>query len=228
MKRTSLALALGLVLIATDSYGQFRAESTDADANGRDMVHLGSLSSGSIYMKPDCSPELADGFKCTVLKPEPEFTDFDNQDLLTFTIPARSVNSLVCFDITPIIDVTYQNGSAVRVIDGRFSARADVVFKSPVLNGTRFNGKLAILSIQYSEVQALAAGEANGKSYHWTRSCGTASVSKDRLIKGGLTAAQATSFFNNPITVTLGADGLGKHVSYMQFAYHVRLYGDRR
>lgn len=75
----------------------------------------------------------------------------------------------------------------------------------------------------------LAANEATGKSYQFTRSCGSASVSKHTLTRFyGLTAAQATNFFNNAITVVLNARADVRYVDQLHYQYHVRLYGDRR
>jgi hypothetical protein len=236
MKRT--LLTLGLALIAAPSFAQLLPGVSDADANGRDIIHLGSLNTGSMFMKADCAADLARGAKCTVFEPQPQITSFNHLDIISLRIPARATNSLLCFDITPLIEVDFANLTGIPTTFGAFSAAATLTIRSPVLNdltivqphnGQPYNGKFDIGTVQFSEQVTLAANEATGKSYHWTRSCGSASVSKHALTRFyGLTAAQANSFFNNPITVVLNARADVRYVDQLQYHYHVRLYGDRR
>ena len=233
MKRTFSVL--GLVLVSAPAFSQILPSVSDADANGRDIVHLGALDTGHMYMKADCTQELARGAKCTVFEPQPRVTTFNHLDIVSFRIPARAANSLLCFDITPLIQVDFANATGIPTSFGLFSATATLTIKNPVLNdlirpdGQPYNGKFDIHTIQFSEQVTLAANEATGKSYHFTRSCGNASVSKHSLTRFyGLTAAQATNFFNNPITVVLNARADVMYVDQLLYNYHVRLYGDRR
>ncbi len=211
---------------------------SDTDANGRNMIHLGAANTGFIYMKSDCSEELAAGLKCTIIQPAPAPTEFQHEDIVSIRIPARAANSMLCFDITPLIDVTFENTTGNPVANALFSGRATLTLKSPVLedpslvrpgNGEPYNGELRIPTVQYSEQLKLDAGERNARSYHYTRSCGSASLSKQKLISiFGFDASQANSFFNNAITVELDASAIARHISYVHYDYHVRLYGDRR
>jgi len=235
MKRT--LSVLGLLLATAPAFTQVLPSVSDAEANGREMVHIGALNSGFIYMSTDCTEQLAQGAKCTVIGPLALNASFNHPDLISFRIPARAVNSLLCFDITPLIDVSFANATSTPTTFGVFSATAKLTIKSSVLNdpavvrpnGQPFNGQFEIPTIQFFEQVNLAAGEASGKSYHFTRSCANAGVSKHTLTRNlGLTAAQANSFFNNPITVVLSASANTRHVDFLFYQYHVRLYGDRR
>lgn len=69
MKRT--LSVLGLVLVSAPAFAQLLPCVSDAEANGRDIVHLGALDTGSMFMESDCIEELALGAKCTVLAPQP-------------------------------------------------------------------------------------------------------------------------------------------------------------
>jgi len=236
MKRTFLALVL--VLGAAPAFSQVLPSASDADANGRDIVHLGALNTGHMYMKADCTQELAQGARCTVFAPQPQVTTFNHLDIVSFRIPARAANSLLCFDITPLIQVDFANATGIPTTFGLFTAAATLTIRSPVLNdptilrpgtGQPYNGKFDIPTVQSSEHVTLGANEATGKSFHFTRGCGSSSVSKHALTRFyGLSAAQATNFFNNPITVVLNARADVMYVDQLLYHYHVRLYGDRR
>jgi hypothetical protein len=145
---------------------------------------------------------------------------------------------MLCFDITPLIEVDFANATGIPTSFGLFTAAATLTIKSVVLDdptivrpstGLPYNGKFDIATVQFSEQINLGANEAFGKAFQLTRSCGSASVSKHSLTRAfGLTATQATNFFNNPITVVLNARADVRYVDRLHYNYHVRLYGDGR
>jgi hypothetical protein len=82
--------------------------------------------------------------------------------------------------------------------------------------------------VQYSERQTLAPDESNRKSLHFTRRCAGAAVTRQMLRGWGFSAFQASSFFNNSVTVTLSAGAVGRYVTDVGYQVNLRLYGDRR
>src|SRR5690606_23855512 len=153
----------------------------------RSIVHLGAAATEFMYMKSDCTEELAAGLKCTVIQPAPALTEFQHDDLVSIRIPGRSAHSLLCFDITPLIDVGFENTMGSPLTNALFSGYAILTIKSRVLNdpslirpwtGQPYNGEMTIPTVQYSERLELGAGERNRRSYHLTRSCGSAGISK--------------------------------------------------
>ncbi len=235
MKRTLSMICLAAV--SAVSFAQSVEDVGEIDSFGRDVIHLGSARTVFMYMKADCTDDLARGQKCAVIQPAPAETRFDHADLASIRLPGRVANSTLCFELTPLIDIAYANNTGGTVSDALFSGRATLTIKSAVLVDpniinpqTRqpFNGQFLIPTVQYSERQTLAPDENNSKSLHFTRRCAGAVVNKQMLRGWGFSAFQAHSFFANPITVTLSATGVARHVSDVGYQVNLRLYGDGR
>jgi hypothetical protein len=226
-----------LAAVSGVSFSQSIEDVGEVDSFGRDAIHLGSARTVFMYMKSDCTDDLARGQKCAVIQPAPAETTFDHADLASIRLPGRVANSTLCFELTPLIDLAYANTTGSTVSDALFSGRATLTIKSAVLVDpniinpqTRqpFNGQFLIPTVQYSERQTLAPDESNRKSLHFTRRCAGAAVTRQMLRGWGFSAFQASSFFNNPVTVTLSAAAVGRYVTDVGYQVNLRLYGDRR
>jgi hypothetical protein len=191
----------------------------------------------SIYLKNDCTRERQQGLSCTVLLPQPQPTSVELQDLARIRLPARAASSLLCWDLTPLVEVVLENTTTTQR-NAAFSARTIFAVRSAVLEdptivnprtGLPYNGEIRLNMVPYSESLTLPPGYRNSKGFHLTRSCGQAVVSKRALMTShGLTQAQANSFFNNPIEVVLGASMDANVVTSASYNFNLRLYGDRR
>lgn len=207
----------------------------DADSFGRNVTYLGLAQTLAVTVLDDCSASDPTVERCIVANPPPAPTSFNEDGLATINLPAKATKSLICFALTPLLQVQWENNLATPA-QARFSGTALISIDNEVLDdpalidpgtGLPFGGVLALGLSTFTDIHTLQPGETDFKSMQMSRSCIAGIVSKRVLVDGyGLTETQATQFFKKPMTITFGARGTFALSSFASYFYGMRLYGD--
>lgn len=231
--RASAPLLLGTPVIAAaaptvDDVG-------DADSFGRNVTYLGLAQTLSVAVVDDCSTSDPTLERCIVANPAPAPTSFNEANLAAINLPAKATKSLMCFALTPIVQVQWENNLATPST-ARFTGRALISIDNDVLDdptlidpdtGLPFGGVLSLSLSTYNDLHTLQPGEIDFKTLQLSRSCIAGIISKRVLVDTyGLSDAQATQFFKKPMTITFGASGTFGLTSFANYLYGIRLYGD--
>lgn len=210
----------------------------DPDSFGRKVRWLGVMSQGAIALG-ECTPvegEPPDPF-CMQTDPASTLTQFaEFRDVAHMTLPAQSVNSLLCHWLTPTVSVTLANYSGVDDRVARAVLLPSLTIENPVFNdpglidpdtGLPLDGK-AELFINSSRVASLLDnGERLPQQLNSSRTCIGGFVTRQTLqIFYGLSEEQATRFFREPTTVRLNLQLFANHVESGFITYGVRFVGD--
>ena len=70
--------------------------------------------------------------RCIVANPAPAATSFNESGLATISLPAKASKSLLCFTLTPLASILWQNNLATPA-SARFSANAMITIDNDVL-----------------------------------------------------------------------------------------------
>jgi hypothetical protein len=207
----------------------------DPDSFGRAVKYLGVVSPRSVVLQPDCTGfDTSFGDRCFTLAPAPASTAFNEADLGRLELPAKASHSLLCFTVTPTSFVEFNNPLPTQAT-ASLSTVADVVLENPVLNdptlidpvtGQPFGGRMTLPLRLTLESRTLAPGASEFRFSPTTRSCIGGLVSKQALVDWGLSEKQANQFFKSPITLRFGSRGSTALVSFIDFSYGIRIYGD--
>jgi hypothetical protein len=232
----ALAAHAATPLLLTSS----EADVGDADSFGRNTVYLGLAKIPSLYLAADCAnipnvPVLSPEERCTVLNPQPAGTSFNQANLKTIRLPANASRSLLCLSIRPDFSVYFENytGSAQ---DSDLWVRADILIQNEILNdptlinpstGLPFAGRLLKRQNIISESRKYDPGEESAATVTSGRDCDGGLISKSDLRSRGLSEAQATAFFAQPMTLSFGISGRVALLENAQLFYVARLYGDQ-
>ncbi|KFN41198.1 hypothetical protein [Arenimonas oryziterrae] len=225
-------VGLGYAAVTDESVG-------DADSFGRVVHWIGVVSTGSVLLTSDCTPDpdfpLGVDDRCLVVNPDAVVTSFDYPDLGRITLPANSSNSMLCHWATPIMTYTFNNPTGVRQ-NARFLVRGKFRIESPVLNNPAlidpttelpFNGGFDVLLPTYRDYRSIEPGQNATHTIQYSRDCISGLVSKRSLIETyGLTPAQANNFFNRKITIRAGLTGQTNMVSNASIIFGTRFQGD--
>ena len=231
-------VALTALILAPLAHAQSAEDVGDADSYNRAVVHLGLAETGWLKSAATCPSTPVGGSLCVVLVQQPGITSWTAGDLASIELPARAAASLLCYEYTPFIEVALQNNTGATHNNAFWLARATLTVRSPVLDdpslinpvtGRAFDGEFTTTMSSWSENMSLTAGQRLSKGVDYTRRCGQNAISKARLKNVyGLSDAQANAFFNNPVTLILGARGESRLATKLEMQYQVRVYGDRR
>jgi len=207
----------------------------DADSFGRNVTYIGLAQTMSVTVLDDCSTSDPTVERCIVANAAPAPTTFNEDGLATINLPAKATKSLMCFALTPLLQVQWENNLATPAT-ARFSASALVTIDNEILDdpslidpntGLPFGGVLSLGLSTYSDFHTLQPGETDFKSLQMSRSCIAGIISKNALVEVyGLSDAQATQFFKKPMTITFGARGTVALTAFANYFYGIRLYGD--
>lgn len=207
----------------------------DADSFGRDVTYIGLAQTLSVAVADDCSGSDPTLERCVLANAAPAPTSFNEAGLATISLPTQATKSLICFALTPFIQVQWENNLAVPA-NARFAANALVTIDNEVLDdptlidpgtGLPFGGVLSLGLGTFTDIHTLQPGEIDVKSMQMSRSCIAGIVSKRALVENyGLTETQATQFFKKPMTISFGARGTVALSSFTNYFYGIRLYGD--
>lgn len=207
----------------------------DADSFGRNVTYLGLAQTLFVTLLDDCTGSDPTVERCIVANSAPAPTTFMEAGLATIQLPAKATKSLVCFALTPLIQIQWNNPLTTPA-NARFQATALITIDNEVLDdptlldpstGLPFGGVLEIGLNTFTDIHTLQPGENDVKAMQLSRSCIAGVVSKRALVETyGLTEAQATLFFKKPMTLTFGARGTVALTSSLNYFYGIRLYGD--
>lgn len=204
----------------------------DVDSFGRNLRWLG-VTQLDAALTADCSTWTGPG--CQVITPG-AFTSFTFTDLARIRLPPRATKSLLCYWVSPLVTVTYDNPSASPVNALlRYSPTLTVenhVLDDPALinpmTGLPFAGRLdtSMTSSEFYEVP-LPPGAAFTQRSRDSAVCIAGFLSKRTLVDSfGLTEAQANAFFQQETTVRLNVSGTINHVSDASLIFGLRIIGD--
>jgi hypothetical protein len=232
MKKKSLFLALALAASFGISAAGAAAPPTNADVGdagsfGSNVIWMGLVSTGVVFLATDCTPLLPDlgpDDRCVTLSGST--THFEFADLGRITLPANSANTLICHWATPSGYYVLNNPTAATAT-ASFRLRPTYRIESKVLQGPTFNGGIDVSLSGPLDIQTLAPGAQQTHSITASRDCIGGLITKASLVNDyGLTEAQAKSFFQGPITIRAGVSGDVTRVSDGQIIYGTRLTGD--
>jgi hypothetical protein len=237
LKKSSARTTAPLLLstTATAAAAPTAEEVGDPDSFGRAVTYLGLAQTLPVTVLDDCSTSDPTLERCIVANPAPAPTSFNEAGLATMNLPGKATKSLICFALTPFIQVQWENLLATPA-QARFNGNALIDIENEVLDdpalidpntGLPFGGVLSLGLGTFADFHTLQPGENDFKSYQMSRSCIAGFVSKRVLVEAyGLTETQATQFFKKPMTVTFGARGTFALSTFATYFYGVRLYGD--
>jgi len=211
----------------------------DVDSFGRASIHLGAKASEYFGTSGSCTPPLFPNPALCRITPSPMARlNVTLPNLVQFDLPARVANSQICFEITPIINATHQNATAVTV-RSLLTATARLRFRSQVLTDPTIvnpatglpypNAEVGVAPVFLNEQRWLPPGAVEFSYQEPTRRCSWQVLSKQRLVaEYGLTREQANLFFNQPITVFVDGVYIAEYLTNLRLRYHVALFGDKR
>jgi hypothetical protein len=206
----------------------------DSDSFGRNLHWLG-LTDMTVTLSPDCTAEDP-GTACQTLAPAPALTTFSFADLGHIALPEKAANSLLCYWLSPVLNVSYGNPTAATVVsDLRINPTLTV--ENPVLStpglidpttGLPFGGQLltGMTSSQRFQVP-LPPGIHVSERKRDSAVCIAGFLSQKALVETyGLTADQAKDFFKKPTTVRLNLSGSARYVDAAALYFGFRIIGD--
>lgn len=211
----------------------------DADSFGRNVRWLGLMSSVPLALRPSCAPLPGDPVeqRCAEVDPASpgaRMARFDN--VASMTLPARSVNSLLCHWLTPTTGGSFANYSGMDDRTARMALYPRLTVVNDVFNepglvdpvtGEPIVGKIDIAMSSIWSTAALDSGETTMHRSSSTRTCIGGFITRQVLMQGyGLSERQAAAFFANPTTLQLGVDVVTQHVASAGVTLSVRWVGD--
>lgn len=204
----------------------------DVDSFGRNLRWLGVTQSNAA-LTSDCSTWTGPG--CQVITPG-TFTTFSFTDLARIRLPPKATKSLLCYWLSPLVTVSYQNSGATPV-NALLRYAPTLTIENPVLDdpalidpatGLPFGGRLetSMTSSEFYEVP-LAPGTAFTQRSRDSAVCIAGFLSKRSLVDNyGLTEAQANAFFQEETMVRMNLNGAVNHVTSANFVFGLRIIGD--
>lgn len=223
--------------LAAQTARESKLDVGDADSFGRPVRWLGLASSKLLIMRDDCTLQPGEDPDMLCLQTNPNGSKSGEfRDVAHMTLPAHSVNSLLCHWLTPTMAATFENYSGYDDRVARLMLQPTITVENEILNapglidpetGLPLNGKLDVYASS-SQINALLDnGEQLPQRLNSTRTCIGGYLNKRSLVEVyGLTEAQASEFFNKPTTVRLNMTVYSSLVSYAGVSYAVRFVGD--
>ena len=204
----------------------------DVDSFGRNLRWLG-VTQMDAALTTDCSAWTEPG--CQVIAPG-AFTSFNFTDLAHIRLPPKATKSLLCYWVSPLVTVTYDNPSASPVnallrYSPTLTIENEVLDDPGLINpvtGLPFGGRLdtGMTSSEFYEVP-LAPGSQFTQRSRDSAVCIAGFLNKRALIDTyGLTDAQATAFFQHETLVRMNLSGAVNHVADARFVFGLRIIGD--
>ncbi|WP_133499251.1 hypothetical protein [Cognatilysobacter terrigena] len=206
----------------------------DVDSFGRNLTWLG-LTQSVVTLDSACDPASTD--PCQVINPTPgSTTNFSFTDMAHISLPGKATKSLMCYWLSPVINVTYSNTTAANAVSTlRYNPTLTV--ENPVLadpslidptTGLPFNGHLTT-SMTSSEIfqVPLPSGTTITERYRDSAVCIAGFINRRTLTDTfGLTDAQVNEFFKKPTTVRMNISGAVRGVQSASIILGFRIIGD--
>jgi hypothetical protein len=212
-----------------------QADVGDAESFGKPVLYMGLAQSQAVVVLDDCSASDPAIERCIPNAAAPAITSFHETNLATINLPAKASKTLLCFKLTPFINVSWANNTGTRQT-ARFNAAAEVTIESPVLadpalidptTNLPFGGSLTLRLNTWNNVHSIDPGEFEQESSVQSRGCIGGIISRRSLVENyGLSTTQANGVFKKPMTIRLGARGSVSMSQSTLFFYGLRLYGD--
>ncbi len=208
----------------------------DVDSFGRNVTWLGLTQGNVTLTHAGCAVPADPDAPCIVLNAAPAPTGFSLDDVARVVLPPKASNSLLCYWLSPVVTVTYQNPSAATVV-GRLNYTPTLTVENEVLNnpalidpttGLPFGGKLrtSMTASERFEVP-LAPGMVLNSRERDSAVCIAGFVNKRALTDTyGLTDAQARQFFKKQTTVRMNLSGSATYVDEASLILGLRIVGD--
>jgi hypothetical protein len=207
----------------------------DPDSFGKNVIYLGLAQTMPVVVLPDCTGSDPTLERCLVANAAPASTLFNESNLASIQLPAKASKSLLCFTLTPLVQIGWRNTLATPQL-ARFSANAVITIDNDVLDdpalidpttGLPFGGVLTVGLSTFNTSHTLQSGEVDNKTLFMSRACIAGVVNKRALVETyGLTETQAKDFFKKPMTLNLGSRGNVGLAEFASYFYGLRLYGD--
>ena len=204
----------------------------DVDSFGRNLRWLG-VTQMNASLTTDCSAWTGPG--CQVITPG-AFTSFAFNDLGRIRLPPKATKSLLCYWLSPLVTVSYENPTSAPV-NALVRYNPTLTIENPLLNdpalinpmtGLPFGGRIdtSMTSSEFYEVP-LMPGAAFTQRSRDSAVCIAGFLTKRSLIDNyGLTEAQATAFFQQETIVRMNLTGAVNHVASADFIFGLRIVGD--
>jgi protein-disulfide isomerase-like protein with CxxC motif len=179
---------------------------------------------------------VVDGASCVQLASTATLVVINEPNMAHIDLPANATHSLLCFTVSPTINVVYLN-STTKIVLASASLRTDATIQSAALadpslinkvTGQPFGGKIVATALsRFGDSFALPGQQSAVKSSIDSRECVMGLLSLATLqARYGLSLAQARAVFATPMTVTLSESGGIQNVSSIQWVVGFRLFGD--
>ena len=207
----------------------------DVESFGRKVKWAGVGQTIAVSADPSCVPDTFN--RCVASSSGGSFASFDERELETIVLPAKSVHSLVCHHITPFYFYQFLNSTGIQQPNARLFLTPYVTVYNDVLNdpsaidpstGLPFGGQLEF-SMAVSSMQqiTLEPGEQLLKRDNYSRHCIAGLLSRQSLVTTwGLPAALADKFFKYETKIVFHLRGSHNFVETAQFFYGIRLTVD--
>ncbi len=204
----------------------------DVDSFGRNLRWLG-VTQLNAALTADCSGWTGPG--CQVLTPGAP-TSFEFTDLARIRLPPKASKSLLCYWLSPLVTVSYENPGA-SYVNALVRYTPTLTIENPVLDdpalinpmtGLPFGGRLdtSMTSSEFYETP-LPPGASFTQRSRDSSVCIAGFLSKRALVDTyGLTEAQANAFFQQATLVRMNLAGMVNHVADANFIFGLRIIGD--
>lgn len=205
----------------------------DPDSFGRNLRWLG-VAQLNARVTSDCTGWTEPG--CQVMTTPGALTTFSFTDLARIRLPPKATKSLLCYWLSPLVTVTYQNPGA-STVNALLRYSPTLTIENPVLNdpalinpmtGLPFGGRLetGMTSSEFYEVP-LAPGVEFTQRSRDSAVCIAGFLSRRALVDTyGLTDVQAAAFFQQETVVRMNLAGAVNHVTDADFIFGFRIIGD--
>ncbi|QGX39649.1 hypothetical protein [Permianibacter aggregans] len=207
----------------------------DVDSFGRKVKWAGVGQTIAVTADPACVPDEFN--RCIATSSGGAFASFDQRDLETIVLPAKSVHSLVCHHITPFYFYQFMNSTGSQQTGAQLLLTPYVTVYNDVLNdpaaidpntGLPYGGQLEFsMAVTSWQQRTLEPGEQHLQRENYSRHCIAGLLSKQSLIANwGLPEALANKFFKNDTKIVFHLRGSHNFIETAQFFYGIRLTVD--
>jgi len=223
---------------ALEAFEQARvatAEVGDPDSFGRRLHWLGFLQTDLLDFQTDCSGGPVEGERCVEMPADLSFSEFDERDLASISLPARAATTMICQWITPFIFYSFDNPSkeiqpAASLFLQPYVTVESELFDDPSLRdpvtGNPLDGAYEFnAAASFYRQRQLIPSETSVDFTNFSRVCIAGILNPVQLSELGLSEKQIRKFFRKPITIRFNVRGSTESVGSARIFYGMRLVG---
>lgn len=211
----------------------------DPETFGKTVNFLGTLRGGVVIFDETCDfppGELDPSDRCVLINPPPSFTNADERNLGSITLPGNSAKTNIYLIPTHIVDYQFFNGTGVFQNNGFFRYNPYITLESAALNDPRavdpitnlpLNGRLdmTLSSVKIID-RTLAVNERIRDRSNYSRALITG-INKPFLNSEiGLPSDIVDRMFREPLTIHMNMNVRTRYVNFGTFLYAVRIMGN--